>query len=101
MGVDWRREIGFDLRDVAIFVYRLQFLEVAVEKSLGPEAVGFDAGEYFVGGIVKQGVGTGGGGEFGFEAMAAVDIPGSEDQLLELGLFCRRVGAEFFEESGG
>ena len=44
VGVNRRWESGFDLRDVAILVYGLQFLEVAVEEAPGAEAVGFDAG---------------------------------------------------------
>ena len=70
-------QFGFVLRGgLGVGGASFEELEVAVEEAFGAEAVGFDAGEGFRLDFVDEGVDAGGGGEFGFEAMAAVDVPG-------------------------
>ena len=80
-------QFGFVLQDGSGGGDGLQFFEVAVEKTFGAEAVGFDASEGFVGCVIEEGVASGCCCQFSFEAMASIDIPGGENELLELGLF--------------
>ena len=54
----------------------MEFLEGFVVDAFGAEAVGGDVGDGFGEFVIKEGVAGGARGDFGFEAMAAVDVPG-------------------------
>ena len=64
-----------------------------MKSSFGFGARGSNAGEGFIFG--EQGVDAFGGGEFGFEAVGAQNVPGGEDYLGEEGELDGRAGAEF------
>ena len=70
-----------------------------MEGAFGAGTCGGDAAEGFI--FREQRVNTFGGGEFGFEAVGALDVPGGEDELGEEGAFDGSAGAEFVFVSGG
>ena len=69
-----------------------------MEGSFGAVAGGIDAGEGFV--LSEKGIGAEGGGEFGFQAIGALNVPGGEHDLAEQSFFDGSVRTEL-EGVGG